>query len=76
MTDPEFKDAVPIPCHIVGRKEEKICVLASDADAEFDLPYSPDGIYNVDQSWLMILTRDESDKKQLKDAGLDACTLI
>ena len=76
MTDPELKDGVPIPCRIVGRKNEKICVLASDADAEFDLPYSPDGIYNVDQSWLMVLTRDDSDKKHIKEAGLDACTLI
>ncbi len=76
LTDPEIENVAPVPCRIVDKKNEKIRVLASDADAEFDLPYSRDDIYTVDQSWLMILTRDESDKENLKEAGLVSCILI
>ena len=76
LNKPGEDEILPIPCRIVGKTDTKIQVLANDADAEFGLPYSRDDIYEVDESWLTLLTNDEADIKKLKEAGLKSCTWI
>lgn len=76
LTNPDYDDMMPIPCRIVGKKQGKIRVLASDADAELELPYSQDDIYEVDQSWLLILTKDDGGVQLLREAGIDSCQWI
>ncbi len=76
LFNPDEEGAIPIPCRIVGKKGDKIKVLASDADAELELPYNRDGIYEVDSSWLMILSKEDTDEKWFSEAGLISCTLI
>ena len=76
LNKPDNDDILPMPCRIVGKTESRIQVLANDADAEFGLPYSRDDIYEVDQSWLLLLTNDAEDIKKLKEAGLSSCNWI
>ena len=77
LNNPDSDDMLPIPCRIVGKTaENKIKVLASDADAELGLPYSRDDIYEVDQSWLLILTKNEGEAEWLMEAGIDSCKWI
>lgn len=77
LTNPCIEDAVPIPCHIVGKTGfDKVQVLANDADAELEMPYSKDNIYVVDPSWLIILTRNDEDMKHLMDEGLGSCSWV
>lgn len=65
-----LNEEVKIPCRIVGRTHDKVQVLANDADAELDLPYCKDDIYEVDSSWLIIVVTETGDVRWLRDAGL------
>ena len=73
LTDPHRNGSPRIPCRIVGRVGQEVQVLASDADAEFDLCYSRDDVYAVDQTWLVIRT---DHAEELKEAGLRFCEWI
>lgn len=81
LTNPHLKGAVPIPCRIVDSSVDrlgnnKIKVLASDADAELELPYNRDDIYVVDPSWLVILTKNTEDMNHLIEAGFSSCEWV